>query len=218
MGYTLRDGLSFCRIEDRTLFLDIGRDRYFALPAHLDDGFQRLINGDATTASAAALVRLGLILPTSGPARLAPTVAMAPRKSALECPADHAASASMLAIAASHAVAGLLLRVSSLRAVVARAKRRRERQAKRRHRQPLATADALSRAFLRSNLLVSGNDRCLFKAIALTDFLAWHGHFPHLVFGVRLRPFSAHCWVQDGDVLLSDRIERVGAFKPILVV
>lgn len=60
-------------------------------------------------------------------------------------------------------------------------------------------------------------DACLFNSLVLLDFLACHGLYPKLVFGVRMRPFHAHCWVQHEDTVLGDTLERVGQFTPIMV-
>jgi hypothetical protein len=59
-------------------------------------------------------------------------------------------------------------------------------------------------------------DACLFNSVALLDFLALHGQYPKLVFGVRMRPFQAHCWVQHEDTVLGDTVERVSQFTPIM--
>ena len=37
------------------------------------------------------------------------------------------------------------------------------------------------------------------------------------VFGVRTWPFLAHCWVQVGDTIVGDSLDRVGGFTPIMV-
>ena len=60
-------------------------------------------------------------------------------------------------------------------------------------------------------------DACLFHSFALLDFLALHGLYPKLVFGVSMRPFHAHCWVQHEDVVVGDTLERVSQFTPIMV-
>lgn len=59
-------------------------------------------------------------------------------------------------------------------------------------------------------------DACLFNSLALLDFLALHGQYPKLVFGVSMRPFQAHCWVQHEDTVLGDTVERVSQFTPIM--
>ena len=59
---------------------------------------------------------------------------------------------------------------------------------------------------------------CLFDSLALIELLAGYGVFPHWVFGVQLRPFVAHTWVQQGRYVLNGTPEHVSAFEPILVV
>jgi Transglutaminase-like superfamily len=59
---------------------------------------------------------------------------------------------------------------------------------------------------------------CLFDSLALLEFLAGHHGYPRIVFGVIADPFQAHCWLQEGNVLLNDDLERVGKYKPILSV
>lgn len=59
---------------------------------------------------------------------------------------------------------------------------------------------------------------CLFDALALVEFLARRRLYPHWVFGVQAQPFGAHCWVQDGDVLLNEGTEYAGQFTPIMMV
>jgi hypothetical protein len=41
---------------------------------------------------------------------------------------------------------------------------------------------------------------------------------PELVLGIRLQPFSAHCWVQHGEFLINDTLDRVRTYAPVLVV
>jgi hypothetical protein len=57
---------------------------------------------------------------------------------------------------------------------------------------------------------------CRFDSLALIEFLAHYRQFPRWVFGVKSGPFSAHCWVQDGDCVLNDSIEYVCKFTPIM--
>jgi hypothetical protein len=66
--------------------------------------------------------------------------------------------------------------------------------------------------------LSSACDACLFDSLVLSEFLACYGIFPAWVFGVKTRPFEAHCWLQDGEVILSDSPENVRRFVPIMVV
>lgn len=59
---------------------------------------------------------------------------------------------------------------------------------------------------------------CLHDGLALVEFLARRGLFPTWVFGVQAQPFGAHCWVQEGDLLLNESTEYAGQFTPIMSV
>lgn len=59
---------------------------------------------------------------------------------------------------------------------------------------------------------------CLQRAFQLRYYLAHRGIATDWVFGVRTWPFSAHCWLQVGDVVIGDRLERVARYTPIMTV
>lgn len=65
---------------------------------------------------------------------------------------------------------------------------------------------------------VPGQGQCLYRAYLLRAFLASRGRGSTWVFGVRTWPFSAHCWLQVGDVLLDDDLDRVALYTPIMAV
>ncbi len=73
-------------------------------------------------------------------------------------------------------------------------------------------------AFRRARPYVPVETVCLLDSIALVRFLAWRGLYAELVFGVTDDPFSAHCWVQSGDLVLNDTVGDVGAHTPIRVI
>ncbi len=79
-----------------------------------------------------------------------------------------------------------------------------------------AMADA--RLFDRWMPWIPGQGQCLYRAYLLRAFLAARGRGATWVFGVRTWPFSAHCWLQIGDVLLDDDLDRVALYTPILAV
>jgi hypothetical protein len=58
---------------------------------------------------------------------------------------------------------------------------------------------------------------CLFRSGMLRAYLQRLGHRADWVFGVRTWPFRAHCWLQAGDVALDDEAERLIAYHAILV-
>ena len=59
---------------------------------------------------------------------------------------------------------------------------------------------------------------CLYRAFLLLAYLRLEGRDASWVFGVRTYPFQAHCWLQVGDILLNDAVERVCAYTPIFAV
>jgi hypothetical protein len=59
---------------------------------------------------------------------------------------------------------------------------------------------------------------CLFDSLAMIEFLARHKVYPNWVFGVQLRPFHAHCWLQFEDAVLNDSVEHVRRYTPIMIV
>jgi Transglutaminase-like superfamily len=59
---------------------------------------------------------------------------------------------------------------------------------------------------------------CLFDSLALLEFLASYRAFPRIVFGVVADPFQAHCWLQEGDVVINDSLEKVARYTPILCI
>ncbi|WP_309630152.1 lasso peptide biosynthesis B2 protein [Brevundimonas sp.] len=57
---------------------------------------------------------------------------------------------------------------------------------------------------------------CLQRSFELRRLLAARGIASDWIFGVRTWPFAAHCWIQIGDLVIGDRLERVRFFTPIL--
>lgn len=82
-------------------------------------------------------------------------------------------------------------------------------------------ADALVARATRFNALMPWSPvqgACLLQAAWMLEFLAGAGLAADWVFGVRTWPFSAHCWVQAGEVVLNDTVERVAPYRVILRV
>lgn len=65
---------------------------------------------------------------------------------------------------------------------------------------------------------VPHQEACLYRAFFLRRFLAQSGLTADWVFGVTTWPFSAHCWLQVGDIVLDDDVDRVRSYRPIMVV
>lgn len=62
------------------------------------------------------------------------------------------------------------------------------------------------------------HDACRFRSLVLMNYLTRSGIAPDWVFGVRLCPFSAHCWVEYNGVILNEDSDTVAEFRPIMSV
>lgn len=59
---------------------------------------------------------------------------------------------------------------------------------------------------------------CLADSLALLILLKEHGRSAELVFGAKLDPFAAHCWLECDGTLLNDHLDRIEGFAPVGVV
>ena len=64
----------------------------------------------------------------------------------------------------------------------------------------------------------SSKDMCLFNSLSMIIFLSKYGSFPAWCFGVSVKPFQAHCWVEDDQWLYNDQYARIWRFTPIMRV
>jgi hypothetical protein len=208
--------LSFCRIDNRTLFLDLPTDRYFGLAGPLDRAFQALLDTGAADPALAILVERGLIIPCPEGGRPSPCPAASPVP-ILPPPSEPPARPSLLAIAmalATRAHWALRVRYCPLAANIDRLARRKDAGAP----MPKPTAAAIARlaeAHRRAGLILSARDQCLPTSMALMAALTKRGARPTLVLGVKLDPFQAHCWVELAGAVLNDAPDHVRPFTPI---
>jgi hypothetical protein len=82
----------------------------------------------------------------------------------------------------------------------------------------LARARRLTAAFQRLRSFFPANYLCLFDSLALLEFLAKYRVYPNWVFGVRLEPWAAHCWVQYGHCAFNEEVEEAVNYTPIMVI
>jgi len=59
---------------------------------------------------------------------------------------------------------------------------------------------------------------CLQRSFELRYLLARRAVPVDWVFGVRTWPFGAHCWLQSGEVVVGDRLDRIARYTPIMKV
>ncbi|QNA83754.1 lasso peptide biosynthesis B2 protein [Sphingomonas sp. So64.6b] len=218
MGFALRPGLSFARVGDRLLFLDIRHDRYFCLSPSAEAGFVRLIAGDDLSATDLGAVERwradGLLVDIESAAM--PQPCRPPPVTATSLDSDDTATPWKVATALSALVRSrIALKIAGLGRVLHNLEQRKASDVRPR---PKADLLATATAFHQASLLASPLDQCLVRSLAIARRLAMVGFRPDLVIGVKLQPFAAHCWVQYETLLLNDRADMVRDFTPILVV
>lgn len=208
------DGVHFCFIGDRAIFLDVHRDRYTATSPETASALTRALIGMSILGldegHLEPLLNEGLLDITDDPNRsLAQTT-----KVPIDAEWGGLPRAGLFAVFRSLAIQlrtvrdlkrkGLARTIASRAAILAAVGDTR-------------SAQRIVAAFRASNLIYSAEQRCLVKSIALFDLLKRGGHAPALVLGVRDSPFSAHAWVELGDAVVSDLVEVIARYTPIMV-
>mgnify|MGYP002652845765 CR=1 FL=1 len=225
MPLTLHDDLSCCRVDNRLIFLDLESDRYFRLPPDLEHAFDHHMQGELVKQLDRERLRhLGIpAIPTSIRHSLSGEV-IPPLRSALEHQDPASTLRSSTILDTSIAVLNIKSRLAAghlsttIRYVAAR-----------RSAQAMAVIEMPSKARIRqllqatcefrcARLYVPIRPSCLLDSLAMVMFLAKRGLHASIVIGVTSAPFSAHCWVQTGDLVLNDTVGNARAFTPIRVI
>lgn len=215
MGYILGEGVSYCRVLDSYIFLDLRRDRYFALGTEAACAFGALLSGSETDAAALADLMIdGVLKRTDGGELPQHQTALVVHGSLLR--AGMPTGPGGIAEALSRRLAAeLTLGMRGLRGCVAKARRISERALP---PPDMAKAISASATFAASSLWRSRMARCVSISLATLGWFAARDCHATMVVGVKLHPFEAHCWVQVGDLLVNDEVDQVRPFVPILAV
>ena len=211
MPYRMRDGLSFCFVGGEVIFLDLLRDRYFALPPSAAELLATMVGGVANSTDIEGTSLEALFEESKEAAPIAPFVLQVPSKM-IDASASTASARHLAAVSLAHVDAYARLRIQPLHRILRALKLELPRFNR------SADVASLVAAFRKSDAVVSRQDRCLWKALALIVYLRRKGVPARLVFGVAVRPFHAHCWVQTEEALLIDEPDVVAGFVPILSV
>lgn len=211
--------VTFCIASGTVLFLDVGRDRYFALPDALAPPFLTwLATAEPTDASEAAMALLrsaGIVRRVAQGTHLHPICIAVPGRTLDEAarPSSRALSLAISGKArASYRRTRRHLRRRGLIGLIETA--RASRSARDGVRDPAAAARQFHRE--RGPRALEGD--CLVSSFAMLDFLHRQGCDARAVFGVMARPFRAHCWVQSETEILNDEVDHVRIFTPILAI
>ena len=233
--YSLAKHVFVCRNEEYVVVLDVREDRYFSLDAARTAALSAFLPGWPASATdpganiappveevAQPLLDQGWLLEGKAGGKDATPVSVAvPRvelHDGLHEDRPKINLRAVLAFCAASVRARLLIRVGSFERVVRRVAARRAAAGRvqavdmERARQLMAVFGYL-RVFLFSH-----REECLRDSFAVLEFLAGYGIFPEWVFGVRARPFVAHCWVQYEGIVFNDTAEHAGGYTPIMAI
>lgn len=221
MHLRLRDGLHFCNCAGRIVFLDVHTDRYFALSGKADQAFRAWIAGEVTVEEPDehlnCLMRINVLVLDTGHGKIGivPSLQCATRDFQPR-PVGSAflvgAKAFLLRYGARRNI-----RSQSLRAVL-RDVRERKAALTFFAQDAVAEISLACKAFGSTGWVFQSKDQCLPEAIALHRLCLNRGVPASLFIGVSVNPFTAHCWVQHGDAVINDRVERIRQFTPILEI
>ena len=200
----LRPDLHFCRIGARFIFLDLAVDRYFMLEGSAAERFDLWCNETADAADILWLQDLGLVEPgTAHPARSCPTP---PRLSLYDAPSARARPWLVAEALYEQAIACRRVRVEPLAVLL---RQGASGSANLEACRPIAAACLAAARYRKAT------DQCLPNALAMRRMLARRGIASDVVIGAAL-PFSAHCWLQSGETVLSDPLDSVQNFRPLI--
>ena len=65
---------------------------------------------------------------------------------------------------------------------------------------------------------VSIHDACFLRSMLLLQFLAHYGVDADWIFGVRLSPFAAHCWVSRNGIVLNEERDTCADYQTLMMI
>ncbi|MEH6487984.1 lasso peptide biosynthesis B2 protein [Hyphomonas oceanitis] len=227
--YWLNPNVHFCECDDALIFLDVTRDMYFRFTGAQRDWFEMICAssdpGDLPEPAARfadRLTRRHVITRSKTAGKPLLATAFAPPRACLSQRVDPAPHSRALETALGLSVAALsswiMERSRNFEGVVNGVAHWKQQAgtgqcASVEHVMEQATGfHALTPYFF------STRNACRFRSIVLMKYLTRLGIVPDWVFGVRLCPFGAHCWVEYNGVILNENSDTVAEFRPIMSV
>lgn len=213
---TLRPGVSFAPVGTRLVFLDLGNDRYCALPPAAAETLAALRSArepaDPDYPDVRRLLATGLFALNDSASDLDPVVHHPAASGLGGDPGRGARFADLMAVARLLVSVRRQLRPGRLEALTA-APVPSLRRGKDNPERP--SPHELAERFRAARRLLPLAPRCLRDSLALRAWLDRHGRRAMIVFGVTSEPFAAHCWLECDGVVLNDAPDRIASFVPV---
>lgn len=223
MALTLRDGLSFCIANGRAVFLDLQLGRYFCLPAASDAAFRRLVDrrqfSEASSSEINGLVHLNILQWSPDPhSVVTPTCHYIPIGFLDETITPPGTLMRLIEATTYHILAGFSLKSRPILHSIETVKKKKSRIITKSSKDVHDDVFCIGISYIQASRIISPNEKCLQRSLAIIHNLLDRHCSADLVFGVRMSPFLAHCWVQTSTHVISDHPDHVRTFTPILVV
>lgn len=227
-SFRLAPDIHCCHTGGTYIFLDLCRDRYTCLTEAQAALFQELCHGSSETAPGTEACSFGNYLVRRG--ILQTTVAGSDRIKLFRWPPPDRSLFDLDKTEWRFKVSRVPAMLCSMRAASATCHGGafRDQIARAKTWRPHADAIGLDNSDKAASLargfhafapfVFSTRDACRYTSLALLHYLATTGFYADWVFGVRLSPFSAHCWLESNGLVLTDEIFTVREFAPIMVV
>jgi hypothetical protein len=216
MAWKLAAGTGFCEVGGELVFLDLARDKYMALRGEDRSAFDRLRCGEPNDSDAMTrLIGTGFLARTTGPTPIEATRVELPELDLTS--RQEPRFSPVMGISAAWALrwARRAMRPERIAATIERLRIRKSRIG-------VPGADdavaAVAASYAASRWINPMPQRCLVDALALDRILLSRGLAATMVFGVRLQPFAAHCWLQSPGLVLTGTAAEARGFTPILGV
>lgn len=215
MGHILGEGLSFGVNAGTAIFLDVDRDRYFCLSPDLNTAFLGLVaQNDVEPQHVLALIARGIICEASSASHIGPVHVPVAQKTLVERSPRYTLSIVSPATMFDRIYIHYALRRRPLSTFLTPSQAHLLHERSERDASEIARNVEAVRAAAR---IFGSKDQCLVQALMIRRRLHRQGLGAALVFGVRLLPFEAHCWLQRGATVLDDHHEHVAQFTPVFV-
>lgn len=212
----LRTGLHAVLVDDTPILLDVENGRYFLLRRESAKRFRAFWAGCASDEDIQALIVQNIVVQLSHSCEYKSAVED-PRASYVDLSLPHAPRLLLAEAIAFQAWFSFTIRRCRFAHVLASLAAASERHSERPFLASRRSQEVIAAAFVRAQRFTATKDKCFPRSLALAAMLRRHGHHPVVVLGVQL-PFAAHCWVQCGDRVVSDTLERTRSFIPILAI
>jgi hypothetical protein len=222
MHLALRNGISFCCVDGRLLFLDVIADRYFCLSAPAEKCFLGIVGTGGRVADREdaldALISRGMLVEAPTPVPLKPcTLPLLPEESVLDQLLPRGSMLQAAGAMGRLAAVRMRLKIAGLARTLSAISARKARPAPASGNPDMLLCQTMA-GFGRAAGVATILDNCLGQSIAIAHDMLARGLRPDVVLGVRLGPFNAHCWVQYENRLVNDRFDMVRTFTPILLI